>query len=76
MPGGRGGSAQDGQMRTREEGGQKLARFCGRLLWMAPNLYPSPQTNLYPNPQTNPGRNPYSNLYPNPQTNIYDIVIP
>ena len=27
-----------GSMRTRGEGGQKLAKFCGRLLWMAPKF--------------------------------------
>ena len=26
----------EGSRRTRGEGGQKLAKFCGRLLWMAP----------------------------------------
>ena len=33
-----------GSMRTR--GGQNLAKFCGRLLWMAPNHYFSLDVSL------------------------------
>ena len=38
-PGGGGGVASDfGHPRTRGEGRQKRANFCGRPLWMAPKL--------------------------------------
>ena len=38
--GGGGGVASDfGHSRTRGGGGSKRANFCGRPLWMAPNVY-------------------------------------
>ena len=39
MPGGGGYPPGVGSMQTRGVGGQKLVKFCGCLLWMAPYLF-------------------------------------
>ena len=32
------GTVDQSQMRTRGGGGQKIPKFCGRHIWMAPNV--------------------------------------